>query len=211
MKKKDSGVRKLSEIHDREGIVPFLLAIAKGADINEKVKGKPLVQFYYEDIKRSGNLKTELAQLRLKKLKCLMALGADMTKIIQEDYRDLVLGVNRYLMLLELLLENESAQAAIAKTGYRTAFLRGLQSALEHTSRVIADSGLIDDYIVAASEIPSPLNLWEEIAGEISEATGIEKLDIGEEDISYLRDWNEKLDLGLDLEGQSDENDGGQE
>lgn len=204
MKKKDSGVRKLSEIHDREGIVPFLLAIAKGADINEKFKGKTLVQFYYENIKHSGNLTTELVQLRLKKLKCLMALGADTTKIIQEDYRDLVLGVNRYLMLLELLLENENAQAAIAKTGYRTAFLRGLQSALEHTSRVIADSGLIDDYIVAASEMPSPLDLWEEIAGEISEATGIEKLDIGEEDISYLRDWNEKLDLGLDLNNPGD-------
>lgn len=203
MKKKDSGVRKLSEIHDREGIVPFLLAIAKGADINEKAKREPLIQTYYKHIRVAGDISREFSQLRLKKLKCLIALGADTKPIIRDDYQTLVLNLSRQLMLLNTLLGSDSAREAIKEQGLRLAFLKGLQQMLDSTSQAIADTGLVEHF----NEVVPPHELWGAVLGEISEVTSISKLKIEEEDIAYLYGLNEKLELGLDPKDQHDKND----
>lgn len=197
--------RKLSEIKVTEGIVPFLLAIFRGADINEQVKRervrkKPFVQEYFDRISRAGNLAVPLMQTDIKRYKALVLFGADTRKIIENSYDVDVKYLHKHLMLYEPLLQNKSAQEAIKSNGWRLMQLKGLQQCLDRVSRVITASGLVE----GMGEVPEPWDLQAEQNRQIAEAASIEGLSTTNEDfehmIEHMKEQNERLERGEPLE-----------
>lgn len=68
---------KPDKLSRKETIPEFILAIAQGADINETHREKPLVREYFEWLDDCGDFTRKSAQTMLKKLKILVAAGAD--------------------------------------------------------------------------------------------------------------------------------------
>lgn len=165
MRKKKVRAEKLSS---KTTIAKFILAIAQGANINEKVDGMSLVRSYFETLDRSGDILREPAQTTLKKLRVLVTVGADTREIVYHDYDDLLLEISKKLTLLAILLESDSAKQEI--TGFRLALLKGLQSMLEETAEVISDTGLVDDLGI----MPSPLEQMKEFRAHLDGITGPE-------------------------------------
>lgn len=165
MKRKPAKAEKLSS---KKGIAEFILAIAKGADINEKCKGTPLVRCYFNSLDRCGNILREPAQTMLKKLRVLVTVGADTSEIVYHDYDDLILNICRQITLLTILLESDSAKREIV--GFRLGLLKGFQQMLESTAEMIVDSGLVDDL----GEMPFPLEQAKGLRNELDGITGLE-------------------------------------
>lgn len=85
MKKEDPRTRKLSEIKETEGIVPFLLSIFRGeANINEKVGSKLLAEKYFDDVYRAGDPTAPLLLQRQQRFRCLVVLGASTRSIVRK-------------------------------------------------------------------------------------------------------------------------------
>lgn len=209
MKQENHTPRKLSEIKVTEGIVPFLLAIFQGADINEQVKRervrkKPLVQEYFDDIRSAGNLAGSLMQINIKRFKALVLLGADTREIIENSYNVDIKNMHKHLMLLEVLIQNRSAQETIRNNGWRLMHLKGIQQCFDRVSRVITDSGLVE----GMGEVPEPWDLQAEQNRQIAEAASIEGLRTPDEDfermIDRMKDMNERLERGEPLEEGED-------
>lgn len=165
MKRKAAKAEKLS---GKKGIAEFILAIAKGADINEKYRGMPLVRYYFDTLNHCGDFLREFAQTTLKKLRVLVTVGADTSEIIYYDYDDLILEVSKKLTLLAILLESSSAKKEI--TGFRLSLLKGFQGVLEETAEIISDTGLVDDL----GEMPFPLEQAKELRTYLDSITGLE-------------------------------------
>ena len=152
MKKEDSNIKKLSQIGDREGIVPFLLAIIRGADINEKRKGTPIVEDYFRYLKDGGGDfwgSNAQYQTALKKFKTLVTLGADTGTIIYNEntpyaspYQSLLYEIVSKLGELSLILGSDSLRAEIK--GYRLWLLKYLGQLLDEADRAITDAHLHD-------------------------------------------------------------------
>ena len=159
---------KTGKLRDKAKIAEFILEIAKGADINEKVAGTSLVRSYFNTLDRSGDILREPAQTMLKKLRVLVTIGADTREIVYCDYDDLLLEISKKLTLLTILLESDSAKREI--TGFRLALLKGLQSVLEETAEMISDTGLVDDLGI----MPSPLEQMKEFRAHLDDITGLE-------------------------------------
>ena len=159
---------KTGKLRDNAKIAEFILEIAKGADINEKVAGTSLVRSYFNTLDRSGDILREPAQTMLKKLRVLVTVGADTREIVYYDYDDLLLEISKKLTLLTILLESDSAKREI--TGFRLALLKGLQSMLEETAELISDTGLVDDLGI----MPSPLEQMKEFRAHLDGITGLE-------------------------------------
>ena len=170
MKRKDRAAGKL---RDKKTIAEFIVAIAKGADINEKCGGTPLVRCYFNTLDRCGDILREPAQTMLKKLRVLVTVGADTSQIIYHDYDDLILESCKKLMLLTILLESDSAKREI--TGFRLGLLKGFQQMLEDTAEIISDTGLVDEL----TEVPLPLEQARQLQDELDGITGLEN---GEDD-----------------------------
>lgn len=165
MRRKKAKADKLS---DKTKIAEFILAIAQGADINERVAGTSLVRSYFNTLDRSGDILREPAQTTLKKLRVLVTVGADTREIVYRDYDDLLLEISKKLTLLTILLGSDSAKREI--TGFRLALLKGLQSMLEETAEVISDAGLVDEM----GDMPSPLEQMKEFKAHLDGITGLE-------------------------------------
>ena len=165
MRRKKAKADKLS---DKTKIAEFILAIAQGADINERVAGMSLVRDCFNTLDRSGDILREPAQTTLKKLRVLVTVGADTREIVYHDYDDFLLEISKKLTLLTILLESDSAKREI--TGFRLALLKGLQSMLEETAELISDTGLVDDLGI----MPSPLEQMKEFRAHLDGITGLE-------------------------------------
>jgi len=165
MRKKKTKAEKLSS---KTKIAEFILAIAKGADINEKSGGTPLVRCYFNTLDRCGDILRESAQTTLKKLKVLVTVGADTSEIVYHDYDDLILEICKKLSLLTILLESDSAKREI--TGYRLGLLKGFQQMLEDTAEAIADTGLVD----GLEEVPLPLEQAKQLQDQCNGIAGLE-------------------------------------
>lgn len=140
MKKKDSGVRKLSEIHDREGIVPFLLAIFRGkANINEKVRSRPLVEKYFDDVYRAGDPTAPLLLQMQQRFRCLVVLGASTRSTVRKYYQDMIASIKKRLDTLTVALECPELFEG------RTVLLKGILQRLEALAETIDKSGLLGD------------------------------------------------------------------
>lgn len=165
MKRKDRAAGKL---RDKKTIAEFIVAIAKGADINEKCAGTPLVRCYFNTLDRCGDILREPAQMMLKKLRVLVTAGADTSQIVYHDYDDLILDIGKKLTLLAILLESDSAKREI--TGFRLGLLKGFQQMLEDTVEMISDTGLVDDL----AEMPLPLEQAKHLQDELDGIAGLE-------------------------------------
>ena len=165
MRKKKAKAEKLS---GKTKIAEFILTIAQGADINERVAGTSLVRSCFNTLDRSGDILREHTQTMLKKLRVLVTVGADTREIVYHDYDDLLLDISKKLTLLAILLESDSAKREII--GFRLALLKGLQCMLEETAELISDTGLVYDL----GMMPSPLEQMKEFRAHLDGITGLE-------------------------------------
>lgn len=156
---------KKPKLWEQKDIVPFLLAIAKGADVNEKYRGKQqaymgkrIVTCYFHDLYcGSGGFWASQSshkryQTTLKKFKALALLGADMSEIISEDhskeYKKLLYSLSEELADIALILSCKSVRKDLS--GYRLVLLKNLQQLLSSTDQVISNAGILDSPEVTA-------------------------------------------------------------
>ena len=80
--------QKKIKLREQQEIVPFFMAILKGANINERWKGSALVTQYFEDLCRCTcdffQPNRTSYQTKLQKVKCLIFFGADTGEIFEE-------------------------------------------------------------------------------------------------------------------------------
>lgn len=132
--------KKLQEIRDTEGIVPFLLAIFRGeADINEKVGSRPLVEKYFDAVYRAGDPTAPLLLQEQQRFRCLVVLGASTRSIVRKYYQGMIADISRCLDTLTLALEYPKLFES------RAVLLKGLLQRLEALAETIDDSGLLRD------------------------------------------------------------------
>lgn len=140
MKQADSNVRRLGEIRETEGVVPFLLAIFRGeANINEKVGSRPLVEKYFDAVYRAGDPAASLLLQEQQRFRCLVVLGASTRSIVRKYYQGIIADISRQLNKLTAALECPELFAG------RTVLLKGLLRRLEALAETIDDSRLLGD------------------------------------------------------------------
>lgn len=140
MKKEDPRTRKLSEIKETEGIVPFLLSIFRGeANINEKVGSKLLAEKYFDDVYRAGDPTAPLLLQRQQRFRCLVVLGASTRSIVRKYYQDMIASIRKRLDTLTMALECPELFEG------RTVLLKGLLQRLKALAEIIDGSGLLGD------------------------------------------------------------------
>lgn len=159
---------RVESLYSQKKIAGFILAIARGADIDEKYRGVPLVRHYFKTLLQCGDILREPSPTMLKKLKVLVTAGADTSEIVYHEFDDLILNLCRELALLSVLLESDSAQREL--TGFRQNLLKGFQQMLEDIAEKIGDTGLVDDL----GEMASPLEQVKELRDELKGITGLE-------------------------------------
>lgn len=163
------GKKKSDKLSEQATLAKFILAIDRGADINETCRGKSLVRCYFDTLIHCRDFTREPAKTALKKLKLLVAAGADTSEIVYWDYDSLVLELSQKLILLSVLLDSDSARQEI--TGSRLWMLEGLRRQLAETAENIFHTGL-----AATDEVPLPLEQLEQLRDELDGLTGLEPL-----------------------------------
>lgn len=132
--------KKLYEIKETEGIVPFLLAIFRGkANINEKVGSRPLAEKYFDAVYRAGNPAAPLLLQMLQRFRCLVVLGASTRSIVRKYYQGIITDISRQLNTLTVALEYPELFEG------RTILLKGLLQRLESLTETIDGSGLLEN------------------------------------------------------------------
>lgn len=162
--------KKSDKLREQATLAKFILAIARGADVNETCRGKSLVRCYFDELMNCRDFTQGSAKTTLKKLKILVAAGADASEIVYWDYDSLVLELSQKLILLSVLLDSDSARREI--TGSRLWMLGGLRRQLIETAEDISCAGF-----AAMDEAPLPLEQLERLRDELDEITGLEPLD----------------------------------
>lgn len=112
--------------------------------------GVPLIRHYFETLTQCGDFLREPSPTLLKKLKVLVAVGADTSEIVYRDFDDLILNVCWELTLPSVLLESDGAKQEL--TGSCRYLLRGFQQMWEDVVTRIEDTRLVD----ALGDIPFP-------------------------------------------------------
>lgn len=163
------GRKKSDKLSEKATLAKFILAIDRGVDINEIYRGKSLIRCYFDTLAHCRDFTREPAKTALKKLKLLVAAGADASEIVYWDYDGLVLELSQKLILLSVLLDSDSARREI--TGSRLWMLEGLRRQLTETVEDIAHAGL-----AAVDEVPLPLEQLERLRDELDGLTGLELL-----------------------------------
>lgn len=164
------GRKKSDKLSEQATLAKFILAIDRGADINETYRGKSLIRCYFDTLAHCRDFTREPAKTALKKLKLLVAAGADASEIVYWNYDSLVLDLSQKLILLSVLLDSDSARREI--TGSRLWMLEGLRRQLTETAEDIAHAGL-----AGGDEVPLPLEQLERLRDELDGLTGLEPLD----------------------------------
>lgn len=163
------GRKKSDKLSEKATLAKFILTIDRGEDINEIYRGKSLIRCYFDTLVHCRDFTREPAKTALKKLKLLVAAGADASEIVYWDYDSLVLNLSQKLILLSVLLDSDSAQREI--TGSRLWMLGGLRRQLTETVEDISRTGL-----AATDEAPLPLEQLERLQDELDGLTGLELL-----------------------------------
>lgn len=164
------GRKKSDKLSEQATLAKFILAIDRGTDINEIYRGKSLIRCYFDTVAHCRDFTREPAKTALKKLRLLVAAGADASEIVYWDYDSLVLDLSQKLILLSILLDSNSARREI--TGSRLWMLEGLRRQLAETAEDISCTGL-----GTVDEAPLPLEQLERLQDELDGLTGLEPLD----------------------------------
>lgn len=150
-----SNKRKI-KLREQKEIVPFIIAIFKGANINERWNGAAIITHYFEDLCNNHfdffapNTFT-YCKNQYAKIKTLIYFGADTSEIFQKNiYKKLIFGLCAQISQILLMLRCGSLLPKI--TGYRRGLLKTFQQELlntahsisklplpEHTKKYIAD------------------------------------------------------------------------
>lgn len=162
--------KKSDKLREQATLAKFILAIARGADVNETCREKSLVRCYFDELMNCRDFTQGSAKTTLKKLKILVTAGADASEIVYWDYDSLVLELSQKLILLSVLLDSDSARREI--TGSRSWMLEGLRRQLVETAEDISCAGF-----ATVDEAPLPLEQLERLRDELDEITGLEPLD----------------------------------
>lgn len=138
---------KPPKLAEQKSVSAFLMAVFQGANLNAKVRGKSLVESYFDDLLHSDDLSKDWAQFTLKRLKILLTAGADTRCLIRDPipsdrsvYRDLLFDLTAQLGKLSLLLGSGSIRGEI--NGYRRIALKSLQQQLDIVGRQLAETRL---------------------------------------------------------------------
>lgn len=161
--------KKSNKLSEQATLAKFILAIDRGADINEIYRGKSLIRCYFDTLTYCRDFTREPAKTALKKLKLLTVAGADASEIVYWNYDSLVLELSQKLILLSVLLDSGSARREI--TGSRLWMLEGLRRQLAETAADISRVGLD-----TVDEAPLPLEQLERLRDELDGLTGLEPL-----------------------------------
>lgn len=134
--------QKKIKLREQQKIVPFIMAILKGANINERWKGSALVTQYFEDLCRCTcdffHPNHTSYQTKLQKVKCLIFFGADTGEIFEEKiYKKLLFSLNADLVQLISMISCISLSKKLS--GYRRALLKAFQQELQKASQAISD------------------------------------------------------------------------
>lgn len=133
-------MRKLGSI---KNIEEFLLAIARGADVNETRKDKPLVEYYFTELMHLYAVPGPENEVALKKFQALVAAGADVKTIINgqpegvEDFYHLTRETMLRLQLFSTLLKSAQAKEIIAGSQAHRAMLPPLKEQLFHALDIL--------------------------------------------------------------------------
>ena len=128
------GTTKLSKI---ERVEDFFLAVAGGADINERVQGRPLAVWLWGKLMQCTDIESETAQTLLKKLDILEKAGADLSACVWSDLIDLTYTAQTKFIQFERLMRYESSRRAICGSEYYRSILNDFRKALQHLEEVI--------------------------------------------------------------------------
>lgn len=160
--------KKKIKLREQKEIVPFIIAIFKGANINERWNGAAIITHYFEDLCDKHfdffNPNTfTYCKNQYAKIKTLIYFGADTSEIFQNNiYKKLIFGLCAQISQIFLMLSCGSLLTKI--TGYRRGLLKAFQQELLNTARSV-------------SKLPPPEHTEKHIA-DISELFGnVEKLD----------------------------------
>ena len=133
--------QKKIKLREQQEIVPFIMAILKGANINERWKGSAIVTQYFDDLCwhtfNFFNSQTYY-QTKLKKVKCLILFGADISEIFERGiYKNLLFHIGAELSTIHIMLHCGSLAESIS--GYRRKLLKTFQQELENTDKAISE------------------------------------------------------------------------
>lgn len=126
-----------TKLYKIERVEDFALAIAGGADVNEKVQGKPLVLWLWNKLISCSDPESEAAQTLVKKLEILESAGVDMSPCVWSDMVTLLYTTQVNFVRIERLLRSASARRAIYGSDYYMGMLRDLQKTLRHMEELI--------------------------------------------------------------------------
>ena len=152
--KKDKGY-KLQKLGTIKDAAPFALAIAMGADVNEKTGGTPIVESLLAKLLNCADITREANQITLKKTEMLIDAGADTSSIVYNYYDRIIYDVSKHLRLLVLLLKSGIARHEISSCGMWLNLLKGLQGNLADVAESIGGTGIVD----GMEGIPDPITL----------------------------------------------------
>lgn len=128
------GTGKLYKVDRAED---FVLAIAGGADVNEKVQGKPLVLYLWNQLKSCTDLEDEQTQNLLKKLEVLEAAGVDLSVCVWNDLHDLTYNTQINFIRIERLLKSSSSRRAIYRSEYYMNLIRSFRNSLKNMEQLM--------------------------------------------------------------------------
>lgn len=163
-----SNKRKI-KLREQKEIVPFIIAIFKGANINERWNGAAIITHYFEDLCDKHfdffNPNTfTYCKNQYAKIKTLIYFGADTGEIFQNNiYKKLIFELCAQISQILLMLGCGSLLTEI--TGYRCGLLKAFQQELLNAARSV-------------SKLPPPDHTEKHIA-DISELFGnVEGIDM---------------------------------
>ena len=133
--------QKKIKLREQQEFMPFMMAILKGANINERWKGAAIVTHYFDDLCwRTFNCFNSQTyyQTKLKKVKCLILFGADISEIFERGiYKDLIFSIGADLSYMLLMIHCGGRAKHISD--YRRILLKNFQQELTNTDKAISE------------------------------------------------------------------------
>lgn len=126
-----------------ETIEDFILLLASGMSADCKDGGDTLVKRYYNSLNLNSSTvpfaQNEWCHLKLKKLKTLLAYGADVSLIFQSftydtDFSEMLTLLENQLTLVEVFMENEQAKQWMTNEPSYHESLKRIREQMERTS-----------------------------------------------------------------------------
>lgn len=133
--------KKKIKLREQQEFVPFIMAIFKGANINERWKGSAIVTHYFDELCwrtfHFFNAQTHY-QTKLKKVTCLILFGADISEIFERGiYKNLLFHIGAELSTIHIMISCGSMARSIS--GYRRILLKTFRQKLENADKAISE------------------------------------------------------------------------